>query len=71
MSVYITIIENDVLKKYIPGLCIEEITLPNNIHTVAPYCMSPWSPDTLPLGEVLNSWDKYCTIETIRIPKKR
>lgn len=69
MSVYITIIENGVLKKYIPGLCIEEITLPDNIHTVAPYCMSPWSPDVLPLGEVLNSWDEYCMVKTISIPK--
>ena len=69
MSVYVTIIENGVLKKYIPGLCMDEITLPANVHTIAPYCMSPWSPDTLPLGEVLNSWDKYFTVETIRIPK--
>ena len=69
MSTYIIHIENGVLKKYIPGLCIEEITLPDNIHTVAPYCMSPWSPDVLPLGEVLSSWDEYCTVKTIRIPQ--
>lgn len=69
MSVYVTIIENGVLKKYIPGLCIDEIALPANVHTVAPYCMSPWSLETLPLGEVLNSWDDYCTVESIIIPQ--
>ena len=69
MSVYITIIENGVLKKYIPGLYFKGITLPTNVNTVAPYCMSPWSPDTLPLGEVLNSWDEHFTVETVYIPK--
>lgn len=69
MSVYITIIENGILKKYIPGLCFKEISLPANVTTVAPYCMSPWSPDVLPLGEILNSWDDYFTVESIYIPQ--
>ena len=69
MSVYITIIENGVLKKFIPGLFLKEIMLPTNVDTVARYCMSVWSPDMLPLGEVLNSWDEYYTVETVYIPK--
>lgn len=69
MSIYINHIENGVLKKYIPGLCFKEITLPNNVHSVASYCMSPWSPDRLPLGEDLLSWDNLFTVEQIYIPK--
>ena len=68
MSIYVLHIENGVLKKYIPGLFCDEITVPANVHTIAAYCFSPWQPETLPIGEDLNHWDKYFTLKTIHIP---
>ena len=69
MSIYVLHIENGVLKKYIPGLFCDEITVPENVHTIAAYCFSPWQPETLPIGEDLNHWDEYFTLKTIHIPK--
>ena len=71
MAIYIKIIENGLLRKYIPGYNFREITLPRNIHSVDKYCFSPWSPKRIPLNDndELEQWHKNFNVTQIVIPK--
>lgn len=70
MAIYVKVIEEGILKKYIPGYNVEEIVLPDHIHTVGENCFNPWSPERIPVDNKfeLEHWDDYMKIKTVVIP---
>ena len=67
-------IENGVLKHYIPELKAREIAIPENVHTVAPYCFTP---ETLDIDDstdpdvfsTILEWDDLFELNTVIITK--
>ena len=70
MAIYIKVIEDGVLQKYIPGYNHEEIVLPDNVHTIGENCFNPFSPQRIPVDNKfeLKHWDDYMKTKTIVIP---
>ena len=70
MAIYVKVIEEGVLKKYIPGYKAEEIVLPDRIHTVGENCFNPWNPERIPVDNKfeLENWEDFMKIKTIVIP---
>ena len=70
MSIYVKVIEDGVLKKYIPGYKHEEIIIPDNVHTIGENCFNPFRPEPLPVDNKfeLQHWDAYMKATTIIIP---
>lgn len=70
MAIYVKVIEDGVLKKYIPGYNHEEVVIPDNVHTIGENCFNPFSPEQIPVDNKfeLKNWDDYMKIKTIVIP---
>ena len=70
MAIYVKVIEDGVLKKYIPGYQHEEIVIPYNVHTIGENCFNPFSPERIPVDNKfeLDHWDAYMKIKIIVIP---
>ena len=70
MAIYVKVIEEGVLKKYIPGYKHEELVLPDNVHTIGENCFNPFSPEPIPVDNKfeLENWDDYMKVKIIIIP---
>lgn len=70
MAIYIKIIEDGILKKYIPGYSTTSLIIPDNVHTIANSCCDPHDPklDFDDVSFEVDNWEDYFMVKTISIP---